>query len=156
LQIYITQIARARFSRIPLYETFRANIKKILFTKTLLPLSDHVKRAPVVRTLTNNMTDATFVDSTRTQYDMLNYFQTGITHLAVVVEGKRHPEKIDQKRGHAKVRRRMINITRVASIGDFIGYENLSSLMISILLGKNRYQQYQYFWLYLQKWEKQY
>uniref|UniRef100_A0A2C9K129 CNNM transmembrane domain-containing protein n=1 Tax=Biomphalaria glabrata TaxID=6526 RepID=A0A2C9K129_BIOGL len=92
----LSHMAQHCHSRVPVYENERSNIVALLLTKTLiklspddaLPVSDLVGDERYSR-------PALFIDSDMPLFDLLNLFQTGRSHLAIVRQKRRKLELDD-------------------------------------------------------------
>ncbi|CAG0914763.1 unnamed protein product [Notodromas monacha] len=78
-------ITSKKFSRIPIYEKTRTNIKKVLLVKTLLPINPEEKLT-IKGLPKRSLINADLISADASQYDALNHFQQGICHLLIVVE----------------------------------------------------------------------
>lgn len=98
----MAQILASGYSRIPVYEGNRNNIKGLVFVKRLITIDPEENR--ILRNL--SLRDTIFVSPDLSIMDMLNLFQKGHSHLAIISthskeiqrlfdEGKQIPVEIE-------------------------------------------------------------
>ncbi|XP_059165428.1 uncharacterized protein LOC131947999 isoform X2 [Physella acuta] len=109
----MTQMVQRCHSRVPVYTKDRSDVVALLLTKTLIKLNPD-DAIPISRLVGDERFSraALFVNSDMPLFDLLNLFQTGRSHLAVVKQ--RAKKVVDGEIDHAESAPLLVNIEEPA------------------------------------------
>ncbi|CAL1547310.1 unnamed protein product [Lymnaea stagnalis] len=106
----MTHLIQRCHSRVPVYTNDRSNVVALLLTKTLIKLNPD-DAIPISRLIGDERYSraALFIESDMPLFDLLNLFQTGRSHLAIVREKKKNVENHEEI-DHAESAPLLVNI----------------------------------------------